>query len=201
MKIIAGKWGGRELPRRVNPKMRPTSDKVREAIFGILEARKPAEWEKTRVLDLFSGTGALGFEALSRGAGFVSFVDNHLKTTKEIQKSLQEFEQSDNAEVICKGALDAITWLNKQGREFDLIILDPPYREDWVLATLNRLHTEPILASRGLVVAEHDKRESLSRVEGFWTLLNSRRYGDTCISFFCPKRSESFWKNYFPEER
>jgi len=201
MKIIAGKWGGRELARRVNPKMRPTSDKVREAIFGIVEARKPDEWEKTRVLDLFAGTGAMGFEALSRGAGFVSFVDNHLKTTKEIQKSLREFEQSENTEVICKGALDAIAWLNKQGREFDLIILDPPYREDWVLATLNRLHAEPILASRGLVVAEHDKRESLSRVEGFWTLLNSRRYGDTCISFFCTKKAETFWKNYFPEEK
>jgi len=197
MKIISGKWGGRNLPSQVNPKMRPTSNKVREAIFDILEARKTEAWENTRVLDLFAGTGAFGFEALSRGAKFVTFVDDHLRTTKAIEKSIQEFELQEQTEVICKGSLDAVSWLQKQGRQFQLIFLDPPYRQDWIVATLNRLHTHSVLAPKALVIAEHDKREPLSSLEGFWSLLDSRRYGDTAVSFFCTRRALSHWRDKF----
>lgn len=197
MTIIAGRWGGRTLPKKVNPKMRPTTGKVKEAIFDILESRVVDDWKDKRVLDLFSGSGAFGLEALSRGAPWASFVDSHLKATKVLQETLKDFEVQNETEVICKGTLDAITWLHRKGQSFDLIFLDPPYRQDWVVATLNRLHEAPILQSKGIVVAEHDKRESLSTIEGFWKVLDARRYGDTMISFLCPIKSKSYWENKF----
>lgn len=194
MKIIAGRWGGRKLHRKPNPKMRPTADKVKEAIFSILEARYVSEWGDCRVLDLFAGTGAFALEALSRGAREAVFVDIHLKTTQEIKTTLKEFDVQDSTEVICKGALEAINFLNRGGKVFDLIFLDPPYREDWVVATLNRLREKSIFHSRSIIIAEHDKREALSPIEGSWSILNSRKFGDSMISMICPKDSESYWK-------
>jgi len=197
MKIISGKWGGQSLPQKVNPKMRPTTDKVREAVFDILEARIVKDWSGLRILDLFAGTGAFGIEALSRGASQVTFVDNHLRSTKALEKVLLEFELGESTEVICKGVLDAISWLHRQGRQFPLIFMDPPYRQDWVVATLNKILEAPVISTRGIIVAEHDKRESLTALQGFWNLVDSRRYGDTCISFFCFRKSYSYWQNRF----
>lgn len=197
MKIIGGQWRGRKIARKLNPRLRPTSNKVREAIFDILQARLETPIEELRVLDLFAGTGAFGLEALSRGAAFVSFVDNHLMTTKEIQKSIRDFQLQDSTELLCRGALEVIPWLHRQDRRFDVIFLDPPYRQDWVGATLNRLEEFPLLSTKGLVIAEHDKREGLSAVEGSWKLLDTRRYGDTQISFFCPPKMKSYWEGRF----
>lgn len=197
MKIISGKWGGQSLPRKVNPKMRPTSDKLREAIFDLLEARVVENWENVRVLDLFAGTGAFGFEALSRGAKFATFVDNHLHSTKLIERSLSDFEMKDYGQVICKGSLDAISWLHRQGRQFEIVFMDPPYRQDWVVATLNRLHIASVLSSKAVIVAEHDKRESLTSLQGTWHQLDSRRYGDSSLSIFCTKRAASYWQSSF----
>lgn len=194
MKILGGKWGGRQIPRKVNPKMRPTTDKVREAVFDILQARVVEDWAEIRVLDLFAGTGAFGFEALSRGARNLLLVDNHWQTARLLEKSIKDFEIQDSAAVICRGVLESISWIAKQGHEFDLIFMDPPYRESWVTPTLNKLKEFEVLAPKGLVIAEHDKRELLSPLEGDWCLLDARRYGDTVISFFCPKKMEGFWK-------
>jgi len=194
MKIIAGRWGGRKLRRKPNPKMRPTADKVKESVFSMIEARYVSSWDDVRVLDLFAGTGAYALEALSRGAKKAFFVDIHLKTTQEIRSTLREFEVEDAAEVLCRGALEAINLLNREGQVFDLIFLDPPYREDWVVATLNRLREKPIFHSKSIIIAEHDKREALSPIEGSWSILNSRRFGDSAISVICPKDAEAYWK-------
>ena len=193
MKIISGKWSGRSISKKLNPNLRPTSNKVREAIFDILDARWGQDFQGQRVLDLFAGTGAFGFEALSRNAESITFVDNHWPTIRELTKNLEEYEAQDSTAVICKGVLDAISWLHRQAQSFDLIFLDPPYRQDWIVATLNKLAEFPILANRGLVIAEHDKREHLSPLEGFWKLLDSRRYGDTAVSFFCPIKYQNYW--------
>lgn len=194
MKILSGKWGGRKIPRKVNPKMRPTTDKVREAIFDILESRVVDDWGEMDVLDLFAGTGAFGFEALSRGARSVLFVDNHWQTARSLEKCTREFEVQDTAAVICRGALEAISYLHKQDRVFDLIFLDPPYQESWVTPTLNKLKSLPVMSPKSLVVVEHSKRELLSPLEGDWIQLDSRRYGDTRISFFALKKAASLWK-------
>ncbi len=188
VKIIAGKWGGQSVPGKPSPKLRPTSDKVKEAIFNQLSAKWVEDWSSLRCLDLFAGTGSLGIEALSRGAGSVVFVDHHLAAARQLETTLADFGVKEQAEVICKGVYEGIRWLEKRGDRFDLIFLDPPYREDWVVATLNVLLDHPILTKRGLVVAEQDKREVISTAEGYWKTEGARRYGDTAVTFLSPFR-------------
>ncbi len=184
MKIIAGALGGQSFPVRPNPKMRPTSDKVREAIFDQVQARFIADWSSIKVLDLFAGSGALGFECLSRGADSVVFVDHHLQTVKSIQKTAEHFNMGSKVEVLCKGALDAIRWLSKRGDRFDIVFMDPPYREDWIVPCLNSLRENPLLTKGGLVITERDKREVISSVQSLWNTETERRYGDTVIAIF-----------------
>lgn len=187
MKIISGKWGGQSIPGKSSPKMRPTSDKIREAVFDQLEARFITSWENLSVLDLFAGTGSYGLEALSRGAKSCVFVDHHLAAVRNLKEVCQHFGVGVQVDVLCKGALEAVRWLHKNEASFDLIFLDPPYREDWVLATLNTLQLHPLLKKNGLVIAEHDKREPISPIEGVWKVETSRRYGDSMISLLRPK--------------
>ena len=187
MRIIAGEWGGQSIQGRPHPKLRPTSDKVKEAIFDILEARFVKNWAQTDILDLFAGLGGLGLEALSRGAAKAVFVDHHLQTAKQIETNLKSFQADSRAEVLCKGVLETIRWLSARGDRFDIIFMDPPYREDWVLACLNTMVDHPLLKKKGFIVAEHDKRELLTAAQGLWAVEDSRRYGDTAISFMKPK--------------
>lgn len=186
MRIIAGKWGGQSFQGKSLPKQRPTSDKVREAIFNLLTARLGDDWSDLRVLDLFAGTGALGLEALSRGAASATFVDSHFGATKNLRELLRDFGVEAPAEVICTGVIDAIRGFQKKQSTFDLIFLDPPYREDWVAPTLRHIQEAGILSSRGLVIAEHDKREPLIGLESLWKTEDSRRYGDTVVSLLKP---------------
>lgn len=185
MKVISGQWGGQAIPGKSTEKLRPTSDKLKESVFSILEAHWIEDWNEFRVLDLFAGLGSFGIESLSRGAKKATFIDSHLITTRRLQETLQTFGvPAERGEVICRGALDGISWLHQRGAKFDLIFMDPPYREDWVVAVLNRLKIKPILSPKGVVVAEHDKRESLSATEGFWKLEEARRFGDSAVTIF-----------------
>lgn len=187
MRIIAGEWGGQPLPSKPSANLRPTSDKVREAIFSQLEAKHIRSWPETEVLDLFSGTGALAFEALSRGAHRAVLVDHHLSTVKMIESAAKTFETQNRIQVLCKGALEAIRWLHARGDTFDVIFLDPPYRQDWIVATLSALHNFPLLKKNGIVVAEHDKREVITSVEAIWKQEGARRYGDTAVTLLKPQ--------------
>ncbi len=186
MRIISGRLGGQPLPGKPNPKLRPTSDKVKEAIFDQLEARFVNDWSRVNVLDLFAGTGALAFEALSRGAQKAVMVDHHLQTVKALHKTAEHFGLTQNVEVLCKGAFEAIRWLAKRGDRFDLVFLDPPYREDWIVGTLNTLKECPLFNKNALVIAERDKREVITSVQALWTTESERRYGDTVITILAP---------------
>jgi 16S rRNA (guanine(966)-N(2))-methyltransferase RsmD len=187
MRIISGQWGGQPLSGKSSPKLRPTSDKVKEAIFDQLEAKWVDDWKSLRVLDLFAGTGALGFEALSRGASQAVFVEHHLAAVKNLKASCNKFEVQSQTQVICKGAIEAIRWLSKKGAQFDLIFLDPPYREDWIVATLGALQESSLVHKKSLIVAEHDKRENIQTIEALWKTENARRYGDSMITLLSSK--------------
>lgn len=182
---------------RSRPEMRPTSNKVREALFDILEARVVKDWADEHILDLFSGSGALGFEALSRGAAFVDFVEHHLNTAKEIKKLVKNFEAEASTEVHCRGVLDALTDLGRQGKKYSIVFMDPPYGENWIVPTFNRILEVDILEPKSLLVAEHSKREHLTPLEGFWRLLDARRYGDTMVSLYCLRANEKYWEGRF----
>lgn len=175
MRVIGGALGGRPLTAPRGRSTRPTPERVREALFSILG---PLEGEQ--VLDLFAGSGALGIEALSRGAREGTFVDSSAAAVAAIRRNLQALGLS--ADVRQQTASTYLRLARQQLRQYDLVFLDPPYG---LAASLGRpisLALAPVLASGARVVAESDRREPLDLAP--LTLVDSRRYGDTLIRFY-----------------
>ena len=171
MRVIAGTHGGRELIAPKGRTTRPTSDRVREALFSIL-----GDLDGLSVLDLFAGSGALGIEALSRGAAQATLVDSGRPAVAAIRRNLGTLRL--DAEVVPQPAARFLGAALRDGRQYDLVFLDPPYRH---ASTLGRELTSalmPILAADARVAAESDRRSPLGLELG---LLDERRYGDTLI--------------------
>jgi 16S rRNA (guanine966-N2)-methyltransferase len=172
--VIAGTHGGRELVAPKGRATRPTSDRVREALFSIL-----GDLHDLRVLDLFAGSGALGIEALSRGAREATLVDSARSAVTAINRNLTALHIE--AEVVAQPAARFLEAALRDGRQYDLVFLDPPYRH---ASTLGRELTSaltPILAGDARVVAESDRRSPLGLE---LVLLDARRYGDTLIQIY-----------------
>lgn len=189
MRLTGGELSGRILETPKGPRIRPTQDQVRAALFNILGAGVAG----TRVLDLFAGSGAMGIEALSRGAAHATFVDQSLFCVRAIRENLDRLIDKTAAggprfSVIRSDAVAAIWKLAGQGSQFDGVILDPPYGSDLARKTLNALGGCAIVSAAGWVVVEHDKRDSLpSEIEGEASRFVSQRiepYGDTALTFY-----------------
>jgi 16S rRNA (guanine(966)-N(2))-methyltransferase RsmD len=178
MRVIAGTWGGRRLQAPPGDAVRPTSDRVREALFSVLAARIPG----ARVLDLFAGSGALGIEALSRGAASATFVDSAPAALKALKANLGVL--GAEAEVRRQDALRFLGGASGDAREYDLVFLDPPYRLAGRLGGELSAMLPAVLAPGGLVIAESDRREPLDLE---LPLLDERRYGDTLIRIHGPR--------------
>jgi 16S rRNA (guanine(966)-N(2))-methyltransferase RsmD len=172
VRIVAGRWGGRRLIAPRGTAVRPTADRVREALFSILgDAVLDA-----RVLDLFAGSGALGLEALSRGAAEATFVDSAGASVAAVKANLEAL--GGDAEVRRADALRFLGSAAGETRHYDLVLLDPPYR---LAERLGRELSEalpPVLAPTALVVCESDRRAPLPLD---LPLRDERRYGDTLI--------------------
>ena len=180
MRIIAGAFKGRRLAP-VKGRTRPTAAKVREAIFNILGPAVP----EAQVLDLFAGTGALGIEALSRGAAAAVFVEDHPEALKVLRRNLEDLGLTDRRPR--SGPLPVAAALKKlagRGERFGLAFLDPPYGGGDAAAALSALGSLNLLAPEARVVAEHSRRETLPEVGGALTRLEVRRYGDTQVAFY-----------------
>jgi 16S rRNA (guanine966-N2)-methyltransferase len=171
VRVVAGAFGGRSLVAPRGRSTRPTSDRVREAVFSIL-----APVADARVLDLFAGSGALGIEALSRGATHATFVDSSGAAVAAIRRNLEAVGAS--AEVRRHDALGYLRAASRAARQYDLVFLDPPYRRASVLGRQLSAALGPVLAPGARVVAESDRRAPL---ELDLALLDERRYGDTLI--------------------
>jgi 16S rRNA (guanine(966)-N(2))-methyltransferase RsmD len=172
MRVIAGTLGGRRISAPRGAATRPTSDRVREALFSILGGRVAG----ARVLDLFAGSGALGIEALSRGAAAATFVDEAPAAVRAVRANLHGLE---GAEVVRR---DARAWLRsarEAGLIYDLVFLDPPYRQVPALGPVLAEPVAAVLAPGGLVVSESDRRSPMELPN--FTLEDERRYGDTLI--------------------
>ncbi len=163
--------------------VRPTTDRVRESVF----ARLP-ELTDTHVLDLFAGTGALGIEALSRGAARACFVEQAPASLATLARNLSSLGIGASARVLRQDVLHAVRDLGRAGERFDLVFLDPPYDADALEPTLRALVSAGLLAEGGMVVAERSRRHALPPVPGL-VLLDERRYGDTVVTRLVPAGS------------
>ncbi len=179
MRIIAGELRGRRLVP-VRGRMRPTSDKVREAIFHILDQSVRETW----VLDLFAGTGALAFEALSRGAREAVLVEDHPAALRVLRSNIQVLALENRTRVIPAPVRVALKRLKVQAEKFGLVFLDPPYGRGLVETTLVLLEASTLLLASARVVAEHSCRENPPEGLKVLQLSDLRRYGDTCVSFY-----------------
>lgn len=174
MRVIAGRFGGRRLAAPRGTGTRPTADRVREALFSMLG---PLDGEA--VLDLFAGTGALGIEALSRGAGRAVFVERGRDALASLRANLATLElQPPLAEVRAHDALSVLDQARVDGERYDLVFLDPPYESAQALARKLAIALPPLLSPRGQIVVESDRRTPL---ELPLPLRRERRYGDTSI--------------------
>jgi len=179
MRVIAGALKGRRLAP-VKGLIRPTGAKVREAIFNILgETAADA-----KVLDLFAGTGALGIEALSRGAQEAVFVEDHPESLKVLRRNLETLGLLDRTRVMPIAVNAALKKLAAQAAVFNLAFLDPPYGFDKAAAALEALAAAGIMAPEAWVVAEHSRRDTLPEAAGSLQRRELRRYGDTQVAFY-----------------
>lgn len=191
MRIVGGTCKGRSLSSFKGLSIRPTSDKVREAVFSILfhYAEGGFSGGFKRTLDLFAGTGAMGIEALSRGSAEAVFVDKDPKSAAVIQKNIELCGLSGRASVVRKDVLDAVRLLSLKGERFDLIFIDPPYASNLTALTLKEINGQGLLGAGGIVVAETSKRTPLEMMPDdlSLTLVEERRYGDTLVYFFASR--------------
>jgi 16S rRNA (guanine(966)-N(2))-methyltransferase RsmD len=178
MRIVAGEFRGRKLLTPKDSQIRPTSDKVREAIFNIIASRVPG----ASVLDLFAGTGALGLEALSRGAARAVFVDRSPEAIRLIRANVELCRARDRARIVQGAVSPVVQRLVSQEETFHLIFMDPPYGKGYIEETL--LQLDKVEYAQALIVAEHHIKDLLPQRMGEWLRTQERRYGDTAISFF-----------------
>jgi 16S rRNA (guanine966-N2)-methyltransferase len=178
MRVIAGAFRGRRLHTPKGDKIRPTIDKVREAIFNIVASEVP----DAKVLDLFAGTGAMGLEALSRGAAECVFVDQSDEAVRLIRENAALCGAQDKVRIIREAIPSAIRRLASKNELFDLIFMDPPYGQGHIEKSLGVLET--VAGPDALVIAEsHVKDETPTRLT-VWSKDRERRYGDTLISIY-----------------
>jgi len=180
MRIVAGKNKGNILKSPKDLSVRPTSEKVREALFDILGASV----EETFFLDLFAGTGAVGIEALSRGVKNVIFIEKEQKCIKIIRDNLKKTENSQNAVVYKIDFLSGLKLLARRNILLDFIFLDPPYNRGLVNISLLEISKLHILRHNGLLIAQHYKKEKIMENLNNLRLYNQRRYGECYLSFY-----------------
>lgn len=170
MRVITGSARGRRLKELEGMETRPTTDRVKEGMFNVLQF----DIEGRRVLDLFAGTGQLGIECLSRGAVSAVFVDRRADAVKLIRENLKVTELTDKARVISG---DSMEYLKSVKEKFDVILLDPPYEAGLLEPALLTVEKFDILAPHGIIVAEHPAGRTLPALAAPYRLHRTYRYG------------------------
>ena len=180
MKILTGRLRGQKIEFKPNPYLRPTAGKVRQAVFNMLQG----EIKGKKVLDLYSGTGAFGIEALSSGAKAVVFVEKNAAQCRAIKRSLEFLKLLEHARVENSDAIKAIQEFAGEALTFDLIFLDPPYKKGLALRTLRAISEVSLFHEGSLVICETGDKEPLPQKIGQLNCVKNKRYGDTRILLF-----------------
>jgi len=185
MRVIAGKYRSRLLQSLPGAQLRPTADRLRETLFDVLTAGNPSALEASVWIDLFAGTGAVGIEALSRGAAMVYFVESSRRAAELVRKNLRSLEIENGFQIVHRDSSHALRELDAAGIHADFIFFDPPYRmEEAYRQTLEELSESRLLKSETIVVAEHQKKfdpgEQIASLERYRLL----KQGDAVLSFY-----------------
>lgn len=193
MRVIAGEAKGRPLKAPRGLATRPTADKIKGAMFSMLESWIMAGlgegedvWSGRRVIDLYAGTGALGIEALSRGATWADFVEGSAAACRAIEENLARTGLQSRGKVHCVPVRRALSegYRRQLTAPYDLVFMDPPYGDPMIGEVIEEVSQPAFVKPNGLVVVEHSRRVSLPVAYGDVVLIKSRRHGDTCISIY-----------------
>ena len=179
MRVISGSARGTALTAPDGMQTRPTADRTREALFSILMPYVAG----CTFLDLFSGSGAVGIEALSRGAAHCCFVDNESIALSAIKRNLDKTKLSARAEVLRSDAVGVARVLSRQNKAFDIVFLDPPYDNALAKPAADAVLAGGLLAEGGLLIIEHRAQEEAPVIEGL-RLSKQKRYGAAAISIY-----------------
>ena len=191
MRVIAGQYRRRTLRSLPGLEIRPTADRLRETLFNVLSAGDPAALSESTWIDLYAGTGAVGIEALSRGARMVHFVESSKAAAEVIAGNLKSLGIARGFQIVKAEAGKALRQLESAGNAADFVFLDPPYSmQDEYAKTLAALTESKLLRERSLVIAEHEKR--FDPGEAFGELQRHRKLvqGDAALSFYRRLTSE-----------
>ena len=185
MRVIAGQYRSRPLRSLRGMELRPSSDRLRETLFNVLTAGNPAALERTTWFDLYAGTGAVGIEALSRGAGMIYFVESDAKAANLIQDNLQSLQIEAGFQLLKMDAPKALRRLEAEGKSADFIFLDPPYHmKEAYRQTLELPANSPLLRNTSIVVAEHARKFDPGDTFGSLRRYRKLEQGDAALSFY-----------------
>ena len=186
VRIIGGEWRGRKLSFPEIEGLRPTPDRVRETLFNWLQSYLPG----ARCLDLFSGSGALGIEALSRGAASVTFVDQAAEVVNQLRGNLNLLK-AQNAEII---AASALNWLDHRQPDeearYDLVFMDPPFHQGLVAPICEMLEQRNLLREEAMIYIENGRRLTLDRLPEGWALYREKTAGQVAYRLFVRQPGE-----------
>lgn len=183
MRVIAGSARGIRLVSPAGLQTRPTSDRVREALFSIIQSR--FQLADSVILDVCAGTGALGIEALSRNADSCCFIEKERRATEAIKKNLAAAKIIDRSRILEMEALKALRQLAEEKSRFDLVFFDPPYSSPLYLPVIAAISDFLLLSDGGLMVVESDRRALLPENVGSLVRIDRRVYGNSAVEIYC----------------
>ena len=180
MRVTGGELRGIPIKAPAGKRTRPTSDKVRQAMFNVLGDSVVG----AKALDLFAGSGALGIEALSRGAERAVFVEKDTSAIRAINANIEKADLSDRTRILRADFRSALTRLNREGAEFDLIFIDPPYEGDFLADARAALGDDCVTTKDSIIVVEHFSKNSPPELLSGLPLVDTRAYGQTSLSYY-----------------
>lgn len=184
MRVIAGKYKGRRLETVADNSVRPATDKVKGAIFNVLQSR--VNWTLANVLDLYAGSGSVGIEALSRGAQKCIFVEKSRNALQFLKSNIESIGASGEASVVYG---DVDMFIDSSRVKFDVVFADPPYALEALKDIPNKIFEKNMITEDGYLIIEHPTRYEFAQ-NSLWDVVVQKVYGNTSVSFFQRRKSE-----------
>ena len=183
MRIISGSFRGKKILQPLDNLTRPLKDLTKESIFNVIKHSNKfnIDLEKSYILDLFSGVGSFGLECISRGAKFVTFIENYKEVLPILKKNLNSLKSVNNYKIIEKDILNDLDFISLN-QKFDLIFLDPPYKDKNLLIILNKIIESKILSNNGIIIIHRHKKE-LDEFPKNLKIIEEKKYGISKIIF------------------